>query len=335
MNQQYEFGPYSLDSQKRILKNQGEPVPLNSKAFDLLLVLVEESGRIVEKDELMKRLWPDSFVEEGNLSVQVSALRKALGETPNDHQYIVTIPGRGYRFAEAIRAVGNGREFGGAGGRSFNERKISVEPLDWAGHCVGAGWRRCRMASFLCSGTQSCPAPPRVIPFTSFQGYEEDPAFSPDGNQLAFAWGGEKDDNRDIYVQLIGAGPPLRLTNHPDADLSPAWSPDGRTIAFIRQSKTGAGIFLVPALGGHERKLADVANVTPVRPPHLAWSPDGESLVIVDKGSPQEHHSLFVLSIQTGERRRLTSSSCPTVWRRWPCRFSRRQDRGILPAQRP
>jgi Tol biopolymer transport system component len=153
-------------------------------------------------------------------------------------------------------------------------------------------------------------APPRVIPFTSFQGYEDEPVFSPDGNQLAFTWGGEKGDNVDIYVQLIGVGgEPLRLTHHPDAEFSPAWSPDGRYIAFIRQSKTGAGIFVVPALGGHEHKLADVAKVTTVRPPHLAWSRDTESLVMVDKSSPQEQHSLFLLSVQTGERKRLTSSS--------------------------
>src|SRR6516165_5008519 len=110
MNQVFEFGTFNLDPQRRVLKNKSEPVPLNSKAFDLLLVLVEESGRVVEKDELMKRLWPDSFVEEGNLSVQVSALRKALGETPNDHQYILTVPGRGYRFAEPVRALEKGRD---------------------------------------------------------------------------------------------------------------------------------------------------------------------------------------------------------------------------------
>jgi Tol biopolymer transport system component len=75
---------------------------------------------------------------------------------------------------------------------------------------------------------------------------------------LAYAWGGEKGDNFDIYVQQIGVGgEPLQLTRHPDADLCPAWSPDGRTIAFLRRSDTGCGIFLVPALGGHERKLIE------------------------------------------------------------------------------
>ena len=111
VNHLYEFGPFRLDPAKRILRNQVEPLPLNSKAFDLLLVLVEEGGRTVEKDELMKRLWPDSFVEEGNLSVHVSAVRKALGQTSNDHQYILTIPGRGYRFAEPVRVLENGQQF--------------------------------------------------------------------------------------------------------------------------------------------------------------------------------------------------------------------------------
>ena len=188
-------------------------MPLNSKAFDLLLVLVEEGGRIVEKDELMKRLWPDSFVEEGNLSVQVSALRKALGETPNDHQHIVTIPGRGYRFAEPIKAVGNGLEFVVQEGGSFKERKIAVEPLDGVGYAAGLSWQSCRVVSFLSLGRK---APGTSQDYSLYQLSRErksTPAFSPDGNQLAFAWDGENGDNFDIYVQLIGSGsPPLRLT---------------------------------------------------------------------------------------------------------------------------
>jgi Tol biopolymer transport system component len=74
------------------------------------------------------------------------------------------------------------------------------------------------------------------------------PAFSPDGNAIAFGWGGEKDDNQDIYVKLIGAGTPLRLTTNTDADSSPACSPDGRFIAFFRQSATGGAYYLVPFL---------------------------------------------------------------------------------------
>lgn len=97
----------------------------------------------------------------------------------------------------------------------------------------------------------------KIVPFASFAGEQSGPVFSPDGNAIAFAWGGEKDDNQNIYVKLIGAGTPLRLTINSDADSSPAWSPDGRFIAFFRQSTTGGAYYLVPSLGGAERKLAD------------------------------------------------------------------------------
>ncbi len=255
VNQVYEFGPFSVDPVKRQLKNQSELVPLNSKAFDLLLLLVEESGRIIEKDELMKRLWPDSFVEEGNLSVQVSTLRKALGETPNDHQYIVTIPGRGYRFAEPVRVIENGHD--------FVRPAEQPERAKWLNKWIGLAAALLLAAGivvgiiFFTTAHKPSVSVPKIIPLTSFPGKEIHPTFSPDGNQLAYAWNGEKGDNFDIYVQLIGAGGPVRLTDHPDPDFSPAWSPDGRYIAFIRQSEKGAGVFLVPALGGHERKLAD------------------------------------------------------------------------------
>src|SRR5207244_1977568 len=85
-------------------------------------------------------------------------------------------------------------------------------------------------------------APPlKVIPFTSYPGSETHAAFSSDGNQIAFVWGGEKGDNQDIYVKLIGSGQPLRLTTNPAADTHPTWSPDGRYIAFFRQSTESSG----------------------------------------------------------------------------------------------
>ena len=98
--------------------------------------------------------------------------------------------------------------------------------------------------------------PMKTGPFTTFSGDEFGPAFSPDGNQIAFSWNGEKEYNFYIYVKLIGGGPPLRLTSSLARDGQPAWSPDGRQIAFMRHmSEAETGIFLVPALGGPERKL--------------------------------------------------------------------------------
>ncbi len=98
----YEFGPFRLDTMKRLLLRDGEPLTLTSKTFDLLILLVENNGRVIEKDELLRRIWPDTVVEENNLSVNMSALRKVLGERANEHRYIVTIPGRGYQFVANV-----------------------------------------------------------------------------------------------------------------------------------------------------------------------------------------------------------------------------------------
>lgn len=101
----YEFGPFRLNPQKRILLRQGELVALTPKAFEILLALVESRGEVLVKEELMQDIWPDTIVEEGNLNRNISTLRKVLGESPNDHRYIVTVPGRGYQFVAEVRDV--------------------------------------------------------------------------------------------------------------------------------------------------------------------------------------------------------------------------------------
>ena len=98
----YEFGPFRIDPVKRLLLRDGEVVPLTPKTFDTLRALVENNERVVEKDELMKEVWADTIVEEGGLTRNISVLRKALGENPDEHQYIVTVPGRGYRFVANV-----------------------------------------------------------------------------------------------------------------------------------------------------------------------------------------------------------------------------------------
>src|SRR5437867_4293548 len=99
----YEFGPFRLIPEERQLLRGEQAVPLTPKSFELLVVLVENSGHLIGKGELMKRIWPDSFVEEANLSVNMSALRRALDEDPNEQQYVETVPRRGYRFVAGVK----------------------------------------------------------------------------------------------------------------------------------------------------------------------------------------------------------------------------------------
>ncbi|HJQ24925.1 MAG TPA: winged helix-turn-helix domain-containing protein [Blastocatellia bacterium] len=104
----YEFGPYRVDAADRLLLKDGQVVPLSPKVFDILLAFVERSGRVLDKDELMHEVWPDTFVEEGNLARNISTLRRVLGDGDEGRQYIETIPRRGYRFVAKVKELSDG-----------------------------------------------------------------------------------------------------------------------------------------------------------------------------------------------------------------------------------
>src|SRR6478609_11931478 len=111
-NNLYEFGPYQFDLSKRTLTHAGETVSLSVKAIDILAMLISRAGHLVEKDELLKEVWPNTFVEESNVSQHVFALRKALGDDRVDPKYIETVTRRGYRFIATVRVVeANGNHF--------------------------------------------------------------------------------------------------------------------------------------------------------------------------------------------------------------------------------
>jgi serine/threonine protein kinase len=149
----------------------------------------------------------------------------------------------------------------------------------------------------------------QAVPLTTFPGSEVEPSLSPDGSQAAFAWNGEKQENFNIYVKLVGPGKPIRLTDSSAMERSPAWSPDGRWIVFARFPDPGkAEIILIPALGGPERKLAESSGVPPfegIEMPLLAWSPDSRWIVARNANGPAEW-GLVAINVETGERQKLT-----------------------------
>jgi Tol biopolymer transport system component/predicted Ser/Thr protein kinase len=151
-------------------------------------------------------------------------------------------------------------------------------------------------------------APPvRSVPLTSYPGSEATPSFSPEGNQVAFSWNQGKEDDLDIFVKVVEAGVPLQLTNTPASEYSPAWSPDGRHIAFLRQSLDSAGFYLIPALGGAERKIADASpHRVGADAPFVAWAPDSKRLAIVDRAAEKAPLSIFLIDADSGQRRKLT-----------------------------
>jgi serine/threonine protein kinase/Tol biopolymer transport system component len=149
----------------------------------------------------------------------------------------------------------------------------------------------------------------RAVPIISLPGVTRSPSFSPEGNQIAFNWTGATGDNPDIYVQQIGAGSPLRLTTDAANDYSPTWSPDGRWIAFLRGGTAGRSpqqLRLVPPLGGPERLLTEIRPRGFLRPVTVAWCPDSGCIVLTESMGESKPDALFVVSLESGEKRQLT-----------------------------
>jgi Tol biopolymer transport system component/tRNA A-37 threonylcarbamoyl transferase component Bud32 len=149
---------------------------------------------------------------------------------------------------------------------------------------------------------------PKTGVLTSFPGDETQPAFSPDGKRVAFSWGGENNENLDVYVRTLADRRLLRLTTDPAEDNSPVWSPDGQRIAFFRASAKETSIFLSPAENGVHAKLADVYPIRiDATGKHLDWSPDGRYIAVADKTEPDEPFRIVLVDVETGQKTRLTS----------------------------
>jgi eukaryotic-like serine/threonine-protein kinase len=153
------------------------------------------------------------------------------------------------------------------------------------------------------------PGDLRAVTLTSYAGLESEPSFSPDGSKIAFVWNGDKEDNDDIYVLQIGStGTPVPLTTNPLPEVGPAWSPDDRWIAFLRRQQGTVAIVLVPPIGGTERTLAELTGLSS----RLSWTPDGRWLAFNLRESPTGPWNLWAVSVETGERRRLTTFTTRT-----------------------
>lgn len=340
-NEFYEFGEFRLDAKKRRLWKNGEPVALTPKEFEVLFVLIKRAGSVVEKDDLLDAVWKDIYVEEATLTRNISFLRKKLGAN-DEARFIETLPKRGYRFLPAVRKIENVPAALAIEEQTLTritvEETVSLsEPPAVAGGFPQVQSQKSKVQSQLAANPPSAIRHPqllwlafgavalavigfavyqnfsgrksnaqmvaRVAPFSGLPGREDFPAFSPDGRQMAFAWNGGDGDNLDVYVKIIGAGEPVRLTGNEADDINPVYAPDGRFIAFIRSLSTASDVILISALGGAERKLATLRSARS----SLSFAPDGKTLAVADNDSTRGETGIFLLDVETGAKRRVTS----------------------------
>ena len=313
----YDFGPYRLDVDRRALTREHQPVALAPKTFDLLLLMVRNPGRAFSRRDLMAALWPDTFVEEANLSFQISTLRKALGDPAAD--WIETVPKHGYRFSADVTVVPADRPSTHIDGTADHVRPAEVSrgasPKPWLAGVVLMPLALA--AAVFVRGLPNLSRDPDVVarPLTAYHGRATVPSLSPDGSQVAFSWSGVTQDNHDIYVKLVGPGEPWRLTTNPAHDDQAAWSPDGAQIAFLRfQTEASvADVMVVPALGGAERRIAAGVSHCQGSPrgramSNLAWTRDGKWLAIGGQPSPTEPGGIWLLEVGGHQRRPLTAA---------------------------
>jgi Tol biopolymer transport system component len=271
--------------------------------------------------DLTRSIWRDGTCVdyEQGLNAAVARLRQVLRDSAENPRYIETVARRGYRFVAPVTEIpdlemAGSRDTTSDLGPSNKAPAIKSKPSSR----LTALWLSLGVVAIALLALVLFRFRPgshdqtlySALPLTSYRGSEFGPSFSPGGDRVAFSWDGEKQDNFDIYAKQIDVETPLRLTSDPKPDVSPAWSPDGRSIAFVRMtSNDKADVLLTPSFaGGSERKIAELA----APPEHLwrsrlvSWSSDSKWLVVPDGQASAEPLGLTLLAVSTGEKRPLT-----------------------------
>jgi eukaryotic-like serine/threonine-protein kinase len=324
-NKVFEFGPYRLDTAERVLLRDGQPVSLTLKAFDVLRLLVENSGHIVEKDELMNRVWTGSFVEEGNLKVTVSMVRKALEDNHDGNRYVETVPRRGYRFVADVKEVCDE-----TADLIIHERRRETLTIDEVGiinEPTGATtppkrrqiWHEVAQhkvalligvlgisTTLIFLGVKFVwpKLTTRQPPFANFKitslttsGRTWDAAISPDGKHVAYVeLNGIK---RSLWMRHVPTASDTAIAGPEDDYGNLMFSPNGDHLYYVSKGRnTPKTLYQIPVFGGSPRKLITDIDST------VTLSPDGKQLAFMRSYSSQQQACVIVANSDgTGERR--------------------------------
>jgi Tol biopolymer transport system component/DNA-binding winged helix-turn-helix (wHTH) protein len=329
------FDDVEVEPQTLNVLKAGREIEIEPKAFKVLLFLIENQGRLIEKSELLDAVWQDTHVTENALTREIAQLRRLLGDDPKAPRYIQTVHTRGYRFIAKVR-VKNGQEITGS---AEPERAEVTEPGNGAEsaspvttplvaaqptearpsfrHSVAARWLAlagvlgvaATLAWKIYTKPASLPAtaPLKIAQATSWSGLDVNPTFSPDGHAVAYS--SDHSGSFEIYLKsLAPGGREIQLTADGGQNFDPAWSPDGERIAYY--SRKRGGIWVMPALGGVAKQLTTFGA-------HPAWSRDGRMIAFQSASGPDLGASamgastICIVSSQGGSPQPLTRHDYP------------------------
>ncbi len=312
-----EFGEFLLDIEEKVLLRDGERLPINPKTFQLLVALLENHGHLVEKAQLIKTLWPDSFVEDANLSFTVSLLRKALGDDAQKPRFIETVPRRGYRFVADVHEILNGNGSSGPSVTSIEQKtadspKLRKLVLGVAGFLIlgliaGVLW--------YANGTNSSDAAPILLAdFSSEQlsvdGKVVSAAISPDGKNVVYTY--TADDKASVWLRDLESSTNIQII--PPSEnryFELAISPDGRTLYFARvqqpwPAEQRPDIYRVSIVGGVPTKIISQAQGS------FGLSPDGTRISFRRCSYTEtDYCSLWIADSDGKNERRILSRPSP------------------------
>jgi DNA-binding winged helix-turn-helix (wHTH) protein/Tol biopolymer transport system component len=272
----FTFDGFEADLIKRLLLKEGVPVPLNSRTFDLLTVFLENRGMILTKNELLDSVWAGQFVEESNLPVHISALRKALREKKDEHRFIVTVPGKGYRFVAPVEEVEApaGRELKTDEGRVRPGLKFAAI---FAVLLIGAV-----AAAVLFSGTTPVTRLATLNRLTT-SGKVTAATITPDGRYIVFS---QKEENGEsLYLRQAATGSQTRIQGPEQVEfVGLSVSPDNNFIYYslFRDNQADGYLSRIPLTGGAATEISPIETGVSV-----SFSPDGKQIVYTRRSSAQ------------------------------------------------